>query len=56
MCRRCGAHSATFPNSHLGVSRRVLGEVMNLFDRYSNDLEVEGWEEAGEVEVEVYGY
>lgn len=43
VCRRCGAHAATLPNSHNGVSRRALGDVLNVFDVYVQYANSEGF-------------
>lgn len=43
VCRRCSAPTAGFPNSHSGVSRGVLGDVLNLFDVYVQYANSEGF-------------
>lgn len=43
VCRRCGAHEATLPNSHSGVSRGVLAAIVNLFDVYVQYANSEGF-------------
>lgn len=42
-CKKCGAHAAGFPNSSVGISREVLGQVMNLFDVYCQYANSEGF-------------
>lgn len=42
-CRKCGAHTAGFPNTHNGISRADLGRVMNLFDAYVQYANSEGF-------------
>jgi glycosyltransferase involved in cell wall biosynthesis len=42
-CRQCGSPSAGMPNSHVGVRRDVLNEVMNLFDVYVQYANSEGF-------------
>jgi len=34
VCRRCNHFTATFPNSSVGVTRRTLSDIMNLWDCY----------------------
>lgn len=43
VCRECGHQTAMFPNSHTGISRAVLGQVMNLFDVYVQYANSEGF-------------
>ncbi len=42
-CRRCGQRTAGFPTSHVGVSRKVLAEVISLFDVYVQYANSEGF-------------
>lgn len=42
-CPACGKPTATFPNTQLGVSRKVLGSVYNTFDVYAQYSNSEGF-------------
>jgi len=42
-CPRCGQFAATFPNSAVGVSRKVLCDIMNLWDCYVQYATCEGF-------------
>jgi hypothetical protein len=43
ICRSCGSSNATFPNSQVGVSRKVLGDIFGLFDCYVQYANSEGF-------------